>query len=176
MPTSLFPMRPEEITLSREKKHTHYHPYWWHFVLRLSRGSRGRGRSTPTASIGAVLMTAIMADRTRLHVILSKADMIECGIIFFCACEYTACIRTKKRTGVGGWWRALTASDSLCFQSPCIRFITFLSLRLVDAPRVQLHWYGRGEAQAVTMTSFLVHYLHTQSPPGECVRGVRRSA
>lgn len=54
----------------------------------------------------------------------------------------------------------------LSFQSACIRFITFLSLRLVDAPRVQLHWYGRGEAQAVTMTSFLVHYLHTQSPPG----------
>lgn len=30
---------------------------------------------------------------------------------------------------------------------------------------------GRGEAQAVTMTSFLVHYLHTQSPPGGSVCG-----
>lgn len=44
--------------------------------------------------------------------------------------------RKKKTT--------LTASDSVSFQSARIRFITFLSLHLVDASRVRLHWYGRG--------------------------------
>ena len=38
----------------------------------------------------------------------------------------------------------LTASDSVSFQSARIRFITFVSLHLVDASRVRLHWYGRG--------------------------------
>lgn len=43
----------------------------------------------------------------------------------------------------GGGVCALTASDSASFQSACIRFITFLSLRLVDAPRVPLQGSGR---------------------------------
>lgn len=55
-----------------------------------------------------------------------------------------ACVRASV-CGSGGCrgGGALTASDSASFQSACIRFITFLSLRLVDAPRVPLQGSGR---------------------------------
>lgn len=46
--------------------------------------------------------------------------------------------KKEKKTGEKD---PLTASDFVSFQSACIRFITFVSLHLVDASRVRRHWY-----------------------------------
>lgn len=75
----------------------------------------------------------------------AQGGIYEIEKIFFCVVVFfmlesewtTYSERKEKRI-------ALTASDSVSFQSACIRFITFLSLHLVDASRVWLHWYGRG--------------------------------
>lgn len=59
--------------------------------------------------------------------------------------EHTPLIQPMlKKEEKGKKKSPITASDSVSFQSACIRFITFLSLHLVDASRVRLHWYGRG--------------------------------
>lgn len=81
-------------------------------------------------------------------IILSHSSWSRCNRkICFCSSLseprstlFNQCKRQKKK----GEKSPLTASDSVSFQSACIRFITFLSLHLVDASRVRLHWYGRG--------------------------------
>lgn len=138
MLTSLFPVWPHQITLSE----IHYNPYLWHFTLLSLARSRGLGMQTPPAPVGAILMMTVMTNMTSFY----HAQGVKCTFFLdfvFCFFAwmnhlFNQCKKTKKRKKI-----ALTASDSVSFQSVCIRFITFLSLRLVDAPRVQLHWYGR---------------------------------
>lgn len=139
MLTSLFPMWPHQITLSE----IYYNPYLWHFTLLSLARSRGLGMQTPPAPVGIILMMTVMTNMASFY----HAQGSECTSFFFVFLVFGFCLNEPliqpMQKNKEEKKNALTASDSVSFQSVCIRFITFLSLRLVDAPRVQLHWYGR---------------------------------
>lgn len=147
MLTSPFPMWPHEITLSE----IYYNSYLWHFALFRRARSSGWGckRGLPARSLWCSFNDVCNHWRWLRFpgVILScsrwnRWDAEICFCVHLSA--YAPLIQVVHKKKKKKKKSPLTACDSVSFQSACIRFITFLSLHLVDASRVPLHWYGRG--------------------------------
>ena len=151
-----FPMWPHEITLSE----TYYDPYSWHSARFCHAGRSVCGGGCKTRA--GFLCCNFNDNNNHWQSVrffrasyLSRSRWNRRGTGIFFSFLWLRLSEPLTQPMVGGRKKrgkrkgrkkktTLTASDSVSFQSARIRFITFLSLHLVDASRVRLHWYGRG--------------------------------